>query len=102
VVEAALVDHMHRQLGRLQQRGHVLGEGGCAGCVVAQREELGVEIAEVVDRLVLRTGQQDRLTCGGVGRSDDDRLRPAEGRVDRGAEPREEGTGHAGLERDHR
>ena len=81
---------------------HARGERGIAGCVVAQRAQLRVEAAEVVDRLVARRGQHHRHARRGVRRDGDDRPRPAEGGVDRRAEAAHEGAGGAGLEGDHR
>jgi hypothetical protein len=102
VVEAALVDALCVDAGALQQREQAGGEGGVAGRVVAQRPQLRIEAAEVVDRLVPRRGEDDGSARRGMRRDGDDRLRPAERGVDRRAEPLHEGAGGAGLERDHR
>jgi hypothetical protein len=52
VVEPALVDLLRGDSRRLQQLQDVRGERGVAGGVVAQGAQLGIEAAEVVDRLV--------------------------------------------------
>ena len=102
VVEAALVDALRVDARRSRSCSMRAASAGLAGGVVAQRAQLRIEAAEVVDRLVARRGQDDRNARGGVRRDGDDRLRPTEGGVDRRAEPLHEGPGCAGLEGDHR
>jgi hypothetical protein len=102
VVEAAFVDALGADAGGADQLDDARRELGVAGGVVAQRPQLRIEAAEVVDRLVARRGEDDRNARGGVGRDGDDRLRPAERGVDRRAEALHERACGAGLERDHR
>ena len=77
--------------------------GGVAGGVVAQRAQLRIEAAEVVDRLVARRAASTTGTRAAVCA---ETVTIAFGRpnvrVDRRAEPLHERTGLARLERDHR
>ncbi len=102
VVEAAFGDRLHRDAGGTEQRGDARRERRCAGRVVAQRLQLRVEAAEVVDRLVARGGEQHRHARRGVRGDRDDRARASERRIDLRAETLHEGAGRTRLERDHR
>ena len=102
VVQPAFVDHPHRQPGGLQQRGAALGQRGRAGHVVAQCEQPGVEVPEVMDGRMPGRAEQHQAARGGMGRHRQDGARLAVAQPPGPAQGQQGRTGGTRLERDHR
>ena len=98
VVEPALRVDLRGEPGRLQQRGRAPRHLRRTGRRIAELVQRLREAPEIVDRLRPRLGAHGRTRRTPVRRGDKHRLRPR----DLGGDPREPGTGRAGIEREHR